>query len=251
MLVGFGAVVPWKKGRAGETWKRLRVPALAAVAAAIVTAATLLIIAIGFSRLYLGVHFPSDVLAGYLLGAVWLDRLRLTAVCKAQFSQIFSLYSDPDNEVLTLLESREREAIGSVTDADGCVHSLWRVKDSQAIRDVQRQFLDKSLYIADGHHRYTTALAYRKMVREAAGSLPANSPANHIIMYLCPMEDPGLSVLPTHRLLQWPGRMGMMELLNCLDRYFRCEEITGGSRETLIGKVLARMDELERQSPDS
>jgi uncharacterized protein (DUF1015 family) len=176
------------------------------------------------------------------------DRLRLTAVCKAQFSQIFSLYSDPHNEVMALLEQQDREAIGSVTDADGCVHSLWRVIDKDVIREVQRQFLDKSLYIADGHHRYTTALAYRKMVREAAGDLPANSPANHIIMYLCPMEDPGLSVLPTHRLLRWPGKMEAGELLTCLDRYFQCEEITGGSREALIREVLARMGELERQS---
>ncbi len=178
------------------------------------------------------------------------DRLRLTAACKAQFSQIFSLYSDPHNEVMTLLEQQEREPLGSVTDGDGCVHSLWRVINKDIIKEVQRQFLDKSLYIADGHHRYTTALAYRKMVREATGELPENSPANHIIMYLCPMEDPGLSVLPTHRLLRWPGRMETTELLNSLERYFHCEEISGGSRETLIGEVLSRMDELERQSPE-
>lgn len=178
------------------------------------------------------------------------DRLRLTATCKAQFSQIFSLYSDPDNDVLTLLEQQEREPVGSVTDGDGCIHSLWRVTDPQSIKDVQRRFLDKSLYIADGHHRYTTALAYRKMVREAKGELAANDPANHIIMYLCPMEDPGLSVLPTHRLLRWPGRLEMAELLSCLDQYFHCEEINGGSREALIRGVLARMGELERLSPD-
>ncbi|MBU0663150.1 MAG: DUF1015 domain-containing protein [Proteobacteria bacterium] len=178
------------------------------------------------------------------------DRLRLTATCKAQFSQIFSLYSDPHNAVLTLLEQQERESLGAVTDADGCVHSLWRVTSSETIKEVQRQFLDKSLYIADGHHRYTTALAYRKMVREVKGELAANDPANHIIMYLCPMEDPGLSVLPTHRLLRWPGRMEAAELLNRLDRYFLCEEIIGGSRETLMGEVLARMGELERLSPD-
>ncbi len=180
------------------------------------------------------------------------DRLRLTATCKAQFSQIFSLYSDPENEAMRLLEQEAREAVGSVTDADGCVHSLWRVVAPAAIKEVQRLFMDKALYIADGHHRYTTALAYRRMVREAAGGgeLPANHPANHIIMYLCPMEDPGLSVLPTHRLLRWPGKMETTELLSRLDRYFHCEEITGGSRNALISEVLARMDELERQSPD-
>ena len=178
------------------------------------------------------------------------DRLRLTACCKAQFSQIFSLYSDPRNEIMTQLELQPSEPVGSVTDADGCIHSLWRVTDQKTVKDVQRQFVDKSLYIADGHHRYTTALAYRKMVRDAAGELAANSPANHIIMYLCPMEDPGLSVLPTHRLLRWPGVMGVKELLKRLDLYFHCEEIDSGSREALISEVLSRMGELEAQSPD-
>jgi len=179
------------------------------------------------------------------------DRLRLMAACKAQFSQIFSLYSDPQNEVMALLEAQPREAVGSVTDGDGCVHSLWRVGDGKTIKDVQRWFLDKSLYIADGHHRYTTALAYRRILREAQGchgELPATSPANHIIMYLCPMEDPGLSVLPTHRLVRWPGVMNAEELLHRFEHYFHCEEISGGTRDVLIKKVMARMEELERQS---
>jgi len=178
------------------------------------------------------------------------DRLRLMAACKAQFSQIFSLYSDPHNEVMALLEAQPREAVGSVQDNDGCVHSLWRVGDMEAIRDVQQWFMDKSLYIADGHHRYTTALAYRKMARAAAGGLADTSPANHIIMYLCPMEDPGLSVLPTHRLVRWPGMMEADELLGRLQHYFHCQEITGGGQGALIKEVLARMEELERQSPD-
>ena len=178
------------------------------------------------------------------------DRLRLMAACKAQFSQIFSLYSDPQNKIMALLEQQPLEAIGSVQDGDGCVHSVWRVTDSAAIQEVRRQFLDKSLYIADGHHRYTTALAYRRMVREAAGGLADTSPANHIIMYLCPMEDPGLSVLPTHRLVRWPGVMEAGDLLSRLEHYFHCEEIGGGSQNALIKEVMARMEELERQSPD-
>lgn len=178
------------------------------------------------------------------------DRLRLTATCKAQFSQIFSLYSDPRNEVMNLLEQEASEPVGSVTDADGCIHSLWRVTEQRTIKEVQRRLVDKSLYIADGHHRYTTALAYRKMVREAQGGLAANSPANHIIMYLCPMEDPGLSVLPTHRLLRWPGSMATEELLHRLQHYFNCEEVVSGSREGVIAEVLAQMGELENQSPD-
>ncbi|MEK6201269.1 MAG: DUF1015 domain-containing protein [Desulfobulbaceae bacterium] len=204
------------------------------------------VVLVGLAEFAEGVVKPHE----QTFDTVIADRLRLTAACKAQFSQIFSLYSDPQNEVMRLLEQQESTSVGSVTDGDGCVHSLWRVTDLETIREVQRQFLNKSLYIADGHHRYTTALAYRKMVRDATGELAADSPANHIIMYLCPMEDPGLSVLPTHRLLRWPGRMETTELLNRFERYFNCEGIIGGSRETLMGEVLARMNELERQSLD-
>lgn len=172
------------------------------------------------------------------------DRLRLLDTTKAQFSQIFSLYSDEENKVLTLLEgAQEKEAMGSITDDDGCIHSLFRVTDETAIRQVQELFLDKALYIADGHHRYTTALAYRRMQRKRNADFSDKDPANHIMMYLCPMEDPGLSVLPTHRLLHWPGKMSAEELCTRLEPWFELEEITGGTREFLLCEVLGRMEE--------
>lgn len=177
------------------------------------------------------------------------DRLKLTACCQAQFSQVFSLFPDKDNEVIGLLEKGRGVPVGSVTDADGCIHSLHRVADPAIIRKIQSLFLEKSLYIADGHHRYTTALAYRKLIQEQEGGLSEKSAANHIMMYLCPMEDPGLSVLPTHRLLNWPGKMTVDELTSRLARGFILEEVTHGSREVLIGEVLARMDEIEQTSP--
>ena len=178
------------------------------------------------------------------------DRLKLTTYCQAQFSQVFSLFSDQENTVISLLEQGNGRSVGTVTDADGCVHSLRQVADPEIIRKIQYLFREKSLYIADGHHRYTTALAYRKHMKELKGGLSENSPANHIMMYLCPMEDPGLSVLPTHRLLLWPGKMGVEELTHRLGRGFNLEEISVGSREVLIGEVLARMAEIEQMSPE-
>jgi uncharacterized protein (DUF1015 family) len=182
--------------------------------------------------------------------SVIADRLKLITSCKAQFSQVFSLFSDKDNTVIGLLEQATAKPVGTVTDADGCVHSLKRITDPEIIKKVQYQFLEKSLYIADGHHRYSTALAYRKHIKELNNGLLENSPANHIMMYLCPMEDPGLSVLPTHRLLNWPGRMGVAELIERLARGFELEEIAVGSREVLIGEVLSRMGEIEQMCPD-
>jgi uncharacterized protein (DUF1015 family) len=182
--------------------------------------------------------------------SVIADRLKLLTYCKAQFSQVFSLFSDKDNIVMRMLEHAHGRPVGTVTDADGCVHSLKQITDPEIIKKIQYQFLEKSLYIADGHHRYSTALAYRKHVRELNHGLLESSPANHIMMYLCPMEDPGLSVLPTHRLLNWPGQMGVTELIERLVRGFELEEIAVGSREVLIGEVLARMGEIEQMYPE-
>ncbi len=176
------------------------------------------------------------------------DRLQLIKHCRAQFSQIFSLYSDAENKVIGLLEAATSEPAGTVTDADGCVHSIRKISDPVAIHQIQVYFKDKPLYIADGHHRYTTALGYRKFVREQEGSISDFHPANHIMMYLCPMEDPGLTVLPTHRLLYWPGQLSLDALKDRLSPGFSFEEISNGTRETLIEETLSRMDEVEKRT---
>lgn len=179
------------------------------------------------------------------------DRLRLLDTTKAQFSQIFSFYSDEENRVIALLEdAKEQEPMGTITDDDGCVHALYRITNGAAILQVQEFFMDKALYIADGHHRYTTALAYKRLQQERKESFSDKDPANHIMMYLCPMEDPGLSVLPTHRLLHWPGLLSMDDLHRRLEQWFMMEEIKGGSREILLAEVLARMDEAEHDSSE-
>ncbi len=177
------------------------------------------------------------------------DRLRLLDTTKAQFSQIFSLYSDEENRVLNLLDAaKEKTPMGTITDGDGCIHSLFRVSDGAVIMQVQDFFMDKSLYIADGHHRYRTALSYRRLERERNPEFSDRDPANHIMMYLCPMEDPGLSVLSTHRLLRWPGNLSVAELTTRLSDSFELEEITGGTREVLLCEVFARMEEEEQRT---
>ncbi|HIJ78172.1 MAG: DUF1015 domain-containing protein [Desulfobulbaceae bacterium] len=172
------------------------------------------------------------------------DRLRLLDTCHCQFSPIFSLYSDAENKVMSMLEGAcSGEPLGSVTDHDGCVHRIWAVTDVEILAEVQEFFKEKALYIADGHHRYTTSLQFRALMRERLGEVAADSPYNHIMMYLCGMEDPGLSVLPTHRLVRMPGAVTIENLIGKLADDFRLEEITGGSREFLVGEVLAKMEE--------
>ena len=180
---------------------------------------------------------------------VTADRLRLMDTCRAQFSQIFSLYSDEGDSIIGTLEKGLPEnPLCEVRDADGGKHSIWPVTDMEVLAGMQNLFRRKSVYIADGHHRYATALQYRRLSREREGELSEQSPFNHTMMYLCPMEDPGLTVLPTHRLVKLPddvlpGLPSMDELTRRLGQNFTLEEIKGGSREILVGEVLARMEE--------
>jgi uncharacterized protein (DUF1015 family) len=180
---------------------------------------------------------------------VTADRLRLMDTCQAQFSQIFSLYADEGaNIIATLEKGAPDEPLYSVRDADGGTHTIRPIVDKEILAKVQTLFRDKAVYIADGHHRYTTALQYRKLMLEKLGELPPGSPCNYTMMYLCPMEDPGLKVLPTHRLVNLPddvipGLPTMDELGGMLAGAFELEEVKGGARENLVAEVLARMDD--------
>ncbi len=177
-------------------------------------------------------------------GTVTADRLRLMETCQAQFSQIFSLYSDPEGEAMELLEAaRPKEPLCSVTDGNGDRHTLWRITQPEPLEQLARLFRAKSLYIADGHHRYSTALNFRRLMKERLGKMDDSSPYNHTMMYLCPIEDPGLSVLPTHRLVQMPGEQALDTLLAGLADSFVVDELTGGSREELMAQAISRMDE--------
>lgn len=172
------------------------------------------------------------------------DRLRLIDTCQAQYSQIFSLYPDAENEAMNALESVcPQEALCSATDQDGCVHSIFAVTDPGVIKKVQGFFSERAVYIADGHHRYTTSLRLRETMVEREGSVADNSPYNNIMMYLCPMEDEGLSVLPTHRLVHVPGKIEAAGIVEKLQDAFDVEEIKSGSREEQIAEVLVRMED--------
>ena len=119
------------------------------------------------------------------------DRLRLTRATHANLSPIFSLYDDPQEAAWRALAPHlQTEAWAEVTDEDGTTHRLWRVTDAPAIEAVTGALADKELLIADGHHRYETARVHH----EEGG-------AGHVLMCLVALQDPGLTVFPTHRLL--------------------------------------------------
>ncbi|MFM9116138.1 MAG: DUF1015 domain-containing protein, partial [Planctomycetota bacterium] len=136
-------------------------------------------------------------------GAAKLDRLLLTRACRANISQIFGLYPDPQNAAQ---ERLERAIVGQqplqATDHLGVVHRLWVVTDVATITEVSALVDPQPMYIADGHHRYETACNYRDELIAAVGPLPASHPANFVLCMCVSMSDPGMVVLPTHRLFR-------------------------------------------------
>ncbi|HEX3909704.1 MAG TPA: DUF1015 domain-containing protein [Solirubrobacteraceae bacterium] len=153
------------------------------------------------------------------------DRLRLTRTTQANISPIFSLFSDPTNAAWTALEpSTAQTPWGEVTDADGTRHRLWRVSDAEAIAAVQAATRNAELLIADGHHRYETMQAYAEEV-EAAGT-PPNDEHRYILMCLVALEDPGLTVFPTHRLVNKLDDARRASLAGALERDFQMREVS-------------------------
>jgi len=141
-----------------------------------------------------------------------IDRLMLTAVCKTNLSQVFGLYPDPESQVQPVLEN----AIAGQTPLEagdhlGVVHRLWPVTDVAVIADVAGRIGPRPVFIADGHHRYETACNWRDQVYDS-GFLSPEHPANFVLMMFIAMEDPGLVVLPTHRLFSGLAPMSAVEL---------------------------------------
>ncbi|MGO9320501.1 MAG: DUF1015 domain-containing protein [Solirubrobacteraceae bacterium] len=147
------------------------------------------------------------------------DRLRLTRATRANVSPIFSLYSDPAGAAWQALsQATKQPPWADITDADGTVHRLWRVSDPGAIAAVQAATRDAELLIADGHHRYETMQAY-------AEEVGGDGEHRYILMCLVALEDPGLTVFPTHRLIGGLDDARRQALEQALQRDFDIVEV--------------------------
>jgi uncharacterized protein (DUF1015 family) len=147
------------------------------------------------------------------------DRLRLTRATRTNVSPIFSLYSDPTQAAWRALSpATEATPWAEVTDADDTVHRIWRVADPQAIAAVQAATRETELLIADGHHRYETMQSY-------AQEIGGEGEHRYILMCLVALEDPGLTVFPTHRLIGGLDDERRAALKDALERDFEIEEV--------------------------
>lgn len=127
------------------------------------------------------------------------DRFRLISACKANLSPIFVLYDDTVRLLPQIANLCTKVAVTCKT-SDGIQHDLYLIHDENIIRQLQELLEPQQVYIADGHHRYETALNYLEAQRKE-GKLQSNDPAYWTMAYFCPIQDPGLTILPTHRLV--------------------------------------------------
>jgi uncharacterized protein (DUF1015 family) len=129
------------------------------------------------------------------------DRLNLLRATRAHFGQIFMLYED-SGSIETLLATSGHPTV-AVTDEYGVVHQLWPLTDARVIAALQAAMKHKKLIIADGHHRYETALTYRDECRTAActSTVQADAAYEFVMMTFVDMNSPGVVILPTHRVV--------------------------------------------------
>lgn len=155
------------------------------------------------------------------------ERLKLMQACHSNFSPIFGLYAD-GNDILDKLEdtAQSRSPDMDLTDDKGSRHTLWRITDADTQSHIQSALQDQSIYIADGHHRYETALNYREWVKANDSQFDSNHPANFVMMSLSSLKDPGMVILPAHRLLKDVSEAEMTAMLSKAETYFKIQSFS-------------------------
>ncbi|MGE5609584.1 MAG: DUF1015 domain-containing protein [Bacillota bacterium] len=170
------------------------------------------------------------------------DRLKLMRATRVQLSPIFGLYSDPKNEVASLLYRDLGKPLATGT-LDEVRNDLWAVPNAEVENKVIDLIGHRPIYIADGHHRYTTALKYQAEMREQnGGTLPETHPANWCLFVLIGMQDPGLLILPTHRLIGGLKGFGIEKLKAAVKDNFEVSEtaLTADRMEEYLRDMLPK-----------
>jgi uncharacterized protein (DUF1015 family) len=134
-----------------------------------------------------------------------VDRLNLMTACGANTSPIFSLYNSPDKGASKIIE-RVAAATPYMEgqDLDGAFHRLWPIEGEDAVAAISADLAEKAIYIADGHHRYETALEYQRIMGEKAGSASGSEPFDYVLMFLANIADGNITILPAHRIIRCP-----------------------------------------------
>ncbi len=177
-----------------------------------------------------------------------IDRLNLTRATETYFGNIFMLYPDPKNKIDSIFAG----AIDRAPDIQAkelyekdVLHQVWVVTEPEIINQVSQEMDPKtSLIIADGHHRYETALTYQEEQKKAHPDAPENAGFNYRMVAMVSMSNPGLTILPTHRLIENYSSLKAGEILSKAASYFDVKEVK--DRETLESEMAAAGDRIGR-----
>lgn len=187
----------------------------------------------GFVSLVKLVDFSEGVVLPHeeTLSKAKQDRFSLMSATFCNFSQIYSLYMDEDGSVFSRVDKCSQGAPDmEVKDADGVIHRMWCVYDEVVLASLCDKFRNKKLYIADGHHRYETALNFHRHLCQS-GVSDENSESGYVMMMLVNMENDGLLVMPTHRIVRGLENFDSEELLSKCREYFDISKENIDSRQ--------------------
>ena len=149
------------------------------------------------------------------------DRFTLMSACAANTSPIFSIYRSPARAASGVVKkAMEGSPYIVARDFDGALHRLWHIGDEASVGEIKEDLVGRAIYIADGHHRYETALYYRDIMREKNPDAAADEPFNYVLMFLANIEDDCLTILPAHRLVSPDG-----DIIEGIRGHFEIKEI--------------------------
>ena len=174
----------------------------------------------------------------FTLAKAKTDRTRLLNACHANFSPIFGLYSDPHGNIDGLLKDKDSLEPLSVIDDGSVVHRIWRLNDTAVCQEISNQIRDKKVYIADGHHRYETALAFSEANQDKVED------CSHVMMFLTNMDSDSMSIFPIHRVAKSPGPFDRESFLQKVGEYF---DIIPWSGPLNGAEVKSRLKELGKK----
>jgi uncharacterized protein (DUF1015 family) len=153
------------------------------------------------------------------------DRLDLLRATRTHYEQLFLLYEDSGEVDFLLAPQPGAKPTIDVQDEYGVAHRVWQISDPSVLSSVRKKMRDKKLVIADGHHRYETALNFRNECRDAAGNNDPDAPYEFVMMTFVNMNDPGLLVLPTHRVVHSLSSFSVDEFQKSSGEFFDVENI--------------------------
>lgn len=157
------------------------------------------------------------------------DRFELMKACETNFSQIFGLYMDKESKLVPALTGAKKNMpVASAIDDEGVKNTIWQINDEKVIDEIEAFMKDKSIYIADGHHRYETALDYRNLRREQSGDTDGSDlkPYDYVMMMFVNFYDEGLKIFPTHRVVDVPSDFKISNFLDKVKNNYDAREIS-------------------------